>query len=260
MRLFQQIGYRMASLVTPTQNPNALPLRQFKTGCTIAHVLGLTAVILVSVWMGAYGVGFEWEGNPAGMFRYHPMLMVIGLQLLMGEAALTYRMLRYTRKSITKPIHIALHTITLVCFVLALKAVFYSHNYMLPPVANMYSLHSWVGMSVVLLFCMQYAFGFYAFFYPKVVPSTGEKMMPFHRLTGRLLLVAATANALMGISEYSAWNVKCWSQFCSEGMIANFTGVLLLLYCAVVLYLLSKDSFKREPLPEEATFRDLASH
>ncbi|CDW57201.1 Cytochrome b561 [Trichuris trichiura] len=250
----------MASLVTPTLDSNSPELRRFRFGCTVAHMLGITAVILVSVWMGSYGVGFEWEGSPAGMFRYHPMLMIIGMQLLMGEAALTYRMLRYTRKSISKPIHIALHSITFLCFVLALKAVFYSHNYVVPPIPNLYSLHSWVGLVIVLAFCLQYVFSFYSFFYPKVDPSLGERVMPIHRLIGKALLVASTASALMGISEYAAWNVKCWSQLCSEGMIANFTGLLLALYSAMVLYLVSNENYKREPLPEEATFRDLVSH
>lgn len=48
----------------------------------LAQIVGVTAVILMAVWMGNYQGGFGWEQNK---FNHHPLFMVIGLILLYGD-------------------------------------------------------------------------------------------------------------------------------------------------------------------------------
>lgn len=70
-----------------------------------------------------------------------------------------------------------------------------------------------------------------------------------------------------GIAERAAWHIKCWKSGqhteegimiaphqCAEGRIANCAGLAVFGYVACVLYLVTKDTYKRQPLPEEQPY------
>jgi cytochrome b-561 len=59
------------------------------------------------------------------------------------------------RKRRLKLIHGGIMIFTLLLTIIALVAVFDSHNLKSPPIPNMYTLHSWVGLTSVILFCCQ---------------------------------------------------------------------------------------------------------
>lgn len=79
-----------------------------------------------------------------------------------------YRVFRNERKKKLKYTHA---TIMITAFLLAcigLKAVFDSHNLKEPPVPNLYTLHSWIGIVTVILFLLQVRIidCFQNFYYP----------------------------------------------------------------------------------------------
>lgn len=71
---------------------------------------------------------------------------------------LIYRTQRNMRKKNLKLIHAGIMLFIVVLTVIALVAAFDSHNLASPPIPNMYSLHSWVGLTSVILFCCQVSF------------------------------------------------------------------------------------------------------
>ncbi|XP_040078266.1 uncharacterized protein LOC8050666 isoform X2 [Ixodes scapularis] len=131
-------------------------LRGFTLGYSLVQVLGLTAVLLVTIWASNFMGGFSGPSNPKLEFNYHPVFMVLGMVFLYGNGILVYRALRTERKSRLKLVHGALMALAFLCAVAALKTVFDSHNLNQPAaIPNLYSLHSWLGLTAVLLFCMQ---------------------------------------------------------------------------------------------------------
>lgn len=69
---------------------------------------------------------------------------------------LIYRAQRNVRKRRLKLTHAGMMLFIVLLTVIALIAVFDSHNLASPaPIPNMYSLHSWVGLTTVILFCCQ---------------------------------------------------------------------------------------------------------
>lgn len=72
-----------------------------------------------------------------------------------------YRAFRNTRKRKLKIIHAAINIGALIFTIIGLQAVFDSHNLNLnkqgepDPIPNMYSLHSWIGLTSVILFACQ---------------------------------------------------------------------------------------------------------
>ena len=143
-------------------------------------------MVLVGIWMQNYRNGFAWSTKDPGIeFNWHPLFMTIGLIYLYGNGKiyaiilklhsiinifmyiyicgdidfllgiLVYRMLRSGRKKYLKWSHSGIMMLSFVLSVIALLAVFDSNHRWNHPVANLYTLHSWFGISAVALFAFQ---------------------------------------------------------------------------------------------------------
>ncbi|XP_076233773.1 transmembrane ascorbate-dependent reductase CYB561 isoform X2 [Calliopsis andreniformis] len=230
-----------------------ISLEGFKPLTIVMEVLGATLIILVAVWCANYRGGFSWRSNPMLEFNWHPLLMIIGFVFLYANGMLIYRTQRNARKRRLKLIHGGIMMFVVVLVVIALVAVFDSHNLMTPePIPNMYSLHSWVGLTSVILFCCQWFAGFLSFLYPGLQAPLRVSYMPIHVYFGVAGFIGVIASCLLGLNEKAIFSLqKDYSKLVGEAVLVNIIGLLLVLFGGVSVYLVTQERYKRVPQPED---------
>lgn len=224
----------------------------FKVWLLISQLLGVICIALVSAWCGQYLGGFAWQSDPKHQFNHHPFFMVLGLIFCYGNALLVYRVFRNQRKRTLKLLHFGLHTLAFIFTIVALKAVFDSHNLSSPPIPNLYSIHSWLGLTAVVLFALQYFCGFLAFLFPGLTKVWRTKYLPLHVFFGLAIFVMVISAALLGITEKNIFSVGAdYKNLPTTAVIGNLLGYCLMAFALLVVYLVATPQFRRRLLPEE---------
>ncbi|XP_048686146.1 transmembrane ascorbate-dependent reductase CYB561 isoform X2 [Caretta caretta] len=181
----------------------------------VSQLLGLTVIAMTGAWMGQYRGGIAWES--ALQFNVHPLCMIIGMVFLQGDGVIA--VFDYHRKK---------------------------------GFADMYSLHSWCGITAFSLYFIQWLMGFSFFLFPGTSFSLRSRYKPQHVFFGVFLLVLSIATCLLGIKELLLFNIQAtYSSFVPEGILANVLGLLLIVFGLVIGYILTRDEWKRPPLAEE---------
>ncbi|XP_077978217.1 transmembrane ascorbate-dependent reductase CYB561-like isoform X1 [Glandiceps talaboti] len=212
-----------------------------------SQLVGLVGISLIGVWMGKYLGGFAWDGSKQ-QFNLHPLLMTIGLIFLYGEAIISYRVFRNSKKVYIKCLHGFLHMLAFVCAIVGLKAVFDNHNF--ENLSNMYSLHSWIGLSTVILFGLQLLIGCLSFLFPGLPQSLRSSYLPTHVFFGVFIFFMAVATALMGITEKLLFSLdEKYHDLPLTALLGNAAGVCLVVFAMLVTWVVLNSSWKRhEPI------------
>jgi len=213
------------------------------------QVLGGSCLALVVVWFGKYDNGYSWAtGNPA-VFSWHPTLMTMGMLVCFSNAAISYRSFSALSRPSRKLLHGTLNFLAWVFLVIGLRAVFRFHDEKLgpdgqpAPIKNMYSLHSWLGLSTAVVFSAQFLIGFVSFAYPKLGAEQRTALVPKHALAGSLILVCLVASTVStGVLEKMTFGGDCNKngELTTKCVVANLFGMfsvaLIVCTACIVLY------------------------
>lgn len=233
--------------------------KRFKALYAFTFGSGLLLIVLILIWNVYYRGGFAWPMDNkidktsearGKQFNWHPLLMTFAMLFLHGNSILIYRSRRFALKRQLKLIHAGIHIVTFVFAVVGLQAVFDFHNYTGKP--NLYSLHSWIGFSTVVLFSAQLFGGFIAFLYPTLSIEIRAMILPAHTALGIGIFTLATISAITGLIEKIIFSLSSeYEHFVSEGLFANAIGLVMILFCSMVLYLVNDVYYKRNPIEDE---------
>ena len=191
----------------------------------ISLMLSPVAIILVSVWAAELG-GVSWKvGESSMVFNWHPILMICAFSI-MNAAALVFRVTgtssyqtrmeansvssaeHKSKKRVAKTIHGSVWFICFTLGIVAMVAVVKSHNDAISGyIANLYSLHSWVGVLVMTLYTLQLTVGLLSFggFRNRLA---GPAILEIHKYSGSLLHILITTTILLGLQEKEGF-VSC---------------------------------------------------
>ncbi|KAJ6804609.1 putative ascorbate-specific transmembrane electron transporter 1 [Iris pallida] len=159
--------------------------------------------------------------------------MLIGFIILGGEAILSYKALPLS-KEVKKLIHLILHAIASVLGAVGIYAAFKFHNE--SGIANLYSLHSWVGLGTICLYGIQWIFGFVTFYFPGAALTLRRDALPWHVLFGLFVYILAVATAELGFLEKLTFlQSSGLAKYGTEAFLVNFTALVVILLGASVV-------------------------
>lgn len=193
-----------------------------------AHLLAAVIIALVFVWVLHFreGVAFSSAIKPK-IFNLHPLLMVIGVIVIGGEAIMAYKTIHGGKTG--KKVHLTLHLIALIIGIIGVSAVFKFHQELAIP--HIYTLHSWVGISTICLYALQWIFSLFTFAFPHSKSEAKAVVAPWHRFGGIIIFFLAICTALMGLVEKFTFLKLERTQ---EALIMNFIGLMIILFAATV--------------------------
>lgn len=214
----------------------------------IIRVMGITIISLVLIWAVHFRGGLALVSDDKDLiFNVHPVLMVIGLILLNGEAMLAYKTVSGT-KSFKKLVHLTLQLLAFCLSMVGIWAAWKFHNE--KGIDNFYSLHSWLGLGCILLFGIQWALGFVIYWYPGGSRTSRGTLLPWHVFFGVYIYALAIATALTGFLEKATFlqTNQLISRYSPEALLMNSQGILVVVLGGfIVLAILAPASGKVGP-------------
>ncbi|XP_069015957.1 lysosomal membrane ascorbate-dependent ferrireductase CYB561A3-like [Embiotoca jacksoni] len=212
--------------------------------------LSLLCVLFVSCWNTKWRGGFSWNGS-ALESNWHAVLMVCGLAVMYGNAAIVFR-IPFTwkqNKYTLKLVHAGLMLSALFLSVLGMCAIFDYHKGLQIP--HMYSLHSWVGICAIVLFAFQWVLGLIGFILPCSPRWFRSYLKPVHIWLGKVILMLSLASCISGINEKLHEGPDgAYTLLPMEAVFANVLGILIMIFMMVVYGILSKKQWMRPEMDD----------
>lgn len=237
----------------------------------LAEIFGVTCIILLVNWRGIYNGGFDPSVSRTTELNLHTLLMFISMIFLCANTIMLFRLNCGVKKAIVKLAHATLHLVTIVIASVGIHYAFSYHGAygedargritekLDSEVAQsrhgighdkynhyqMYSLHSWLGITTIILFVIQWFFGFGSFLMPFCSTKNRYLLKPLHVYLGCFIFMFSVATTLTGITQLAHFDLGTqYEWMVLEGILANCFGLILMFFAGLVLFILSNDCFK----------------
>ncbi|KER30595.1 hypothetical protein T265_02951 [Opisthorchis viverrini] len=182
--------------------------------------------------------------------NFHILFMTIGFVFLYGFAILIFRVARSAPKMPLKIAHAILLILALVFAAVGLRAA-YEKRKDRPPII-LYSIHSWLGILAFIGFGLQWVIGFVFFLIPQTPIPLRSIYLPFHTIFGPIIYGLIILVCLTGITEVQLFFGN-YQNLHDHAMIGNFLGLFIVLFGALVFFLVTYSPFRRVEVPPTKT-------
>ena len=148
-------------------------------------------------------------------------------------------------RKVTKAIHSLVMLLGLGVAVPGVWAVWESHSLAQPPIPHMFSLHSWLGLTTLVMMASQLILGLSIFLFPCASSRIRGQYRHTHVYFGLAFIIMATAASLIGLTEEAIFSLSSeYPHLPGKGILLNLIGIFLSIFTATVLYISTKQSFK----------------
>lgn len=195
---------------------------------THVFVVALASLQLALCFQPEWGGGFSLSDFASvQFFNFHPLLNILAFGVAMTESLIGFRGFGLAR-SHAKTLHALLQLVSLLLGILAFVVVVFFHNTNKYP--NLYSVHSWIGISVYFLSWTQFIAGFFIFWLPRLAPlSLKAAFLRYHKIGGLATYFGAMAAIATGLMQKQSFlrnhNPKA-HLFGKANLLANTIAVL----------------------------------
>ncbi|WOL17545.1 hypothetical protein Cni_G26338 [Canna indica] len=225
---------RPAMPLLPSEGMTASPVVRFPI-VPLIRLIGAAAASLVITWAVYFRGGLALvSDNKDLIFNVHPVIMVVGFVLLNGEAILAYKTLTGT-KNFKKAVHLTIQFLALCLGIIGVWAALKFHND--KGIDNFYSLHSWLGLTCLLLFGIQWGIGFVTFWYPGGSRTSRASLLLWHVFFGLYIYGLAVLTVATGLLEKATFlqSSSILSHYSNEAFLINFLGILIVFLGGLVV-------------------------
>lgn len=198
-------------------------------------------------------------------FNFHPTLMIGGFIFFSGFAMLFYRMMTCCRKLIVKLLHTIFHAMGAACIAIGFLTIWDSKEFALPSkIPHFYSLHSWLGLTTMGLFVLQFIVGFFSFLILLCceggTAACRASLAPTHSTFGLITFIMACTTAVVGLIEAALGslnhpdnNFRGYERWLSdikddEAIFINVLGVVIAAALISMVFTLRARDNRRTPL------------
>jgi len=198
-----------------------------------AQIFLSLSVIFMVTWIYKFKGGLSKE-NPNFPWNLHPFFMTIAFVFCLGEAIVSYTILPFHYKY-KKWIHATLHSTALLLIIVGIWAIIKYHQKI--HLSHFFSLHSWFGLVLIILFLFQWFMGIYSYMFNSPSLYFRSLYLPIHRAFGSIVFGLGTGIAVMGLVEIQTYNQALGHQDLYDGtsIFGNLTAFSFLFSALVVL-------------------------
>jgi uncharacterized membrane protein len=234
---------------------------KIRASLILAHCFALLSMIMVILWIRILDDGLSWE---KGESSWHPLMMIAAFNFMtVASLSFRYRGLGTKRlagyrglgtRRLANILHGMAWTVAMLCVIVGLVAVFRSQNDEISGyiAANLYSMHSWMGIFVGVSYVTQFFAGLLTFDgFPLTslgifTPSFKAKMLTVHNVFEPIIQLRMMLRILLVDIQIEGEGYICyevdeadlapwWKQFVKipelckvsylMGVLVMFTGV-----------------------------------